>query len=337
VPPTNASSAVSWRENSVDSLFNRKNRKTDSSSYLILAGVSAIVAAGAWKFFSQPSAEKMVDVVVIREGLPAGSRLTYDAIGFREIPEKNYSERMFKSIDHLVGRFSKENLIARDPVLTSDLLPEGETPDRQIPTGYRTITLNLQADGLVDFSVRPGDHVDVIAITASAGKKYSKVVCQDVLVVAAMPKERALTDDDNPARWQKATLQADADSVETLAEAAETSKLRLVLRNPNDHAFVISNGKDERDLLPSQALVPPPQAKPLAPQAVPPPVVKAPPLAVLPPPAPPPLPTWDVEIYRGNVKSVQQFVEPQAPDLSAQPSSGGAGVPPAATTNGTEE
>jgi hypothetical protein len=123
-------------------------------------------------------------------------------------------------------------------------------------------------------------------------------------VLMAPPKEIFLSDRLR-SDMNKVTLEVLPQDAETLSQAIEDSKIRLVLRNPACRVTLALPGADVRDLLPQDAL------HEEAPNegAVAPLVPTPPPAASGDMPAPPPVPSfvqqpiqWMVDVFKGAVK-----------------------------------
>jgi Flp pilus assembly protein CpaB len=117
------------------------------------------------------------------------------------------------------------------------------------------MTLKLEEDELVDHAVSNGDLVDIIATTPGKdGKKFTKTICQNVEVLLSLPKDIVLSDRLKSFEEHKITLAVNPVDCEKLAQAADGSKLRLVLRNPASHEKWPLPGADERDVLTAAGL-----------------------------------------------------------------------------------
>jgi pilus assembly protein CpaB len=185
-----------------------------------------------------------------------------------------------------------------------------------IEPSERAITLKLDDDALVDHEIYPGDSVDVLVTSTSKDShKYTKTVGQDLRVLLCVTKEasesRTLT-----TSFNKITLAATPSQAELLAEAQETGKIKLTLRNKLARVPQSLAGVGEDDLLPASAKGPQ-VAKAPASLASLPPYANAAALAPPPPPmaqvaAPPEQPLqWIVEMFSGSQRD--QYAVPLSP------------------------
>lgn len=287
-----------------DMIYRRRSKQKTGSRVLI--GVIVLVCAFAAIKVMSADRTPMVGVVIVEENTVPGSRISMTSLKYREIPAKFASKKMFTSCELLVGRLVRYPLTAYEPIVEGDLFPNSTSFAQQVRPGNRAITIELTAVGSVDDCIGSGDHVDVVATVAKDGNKFTRTVAQDVEVICATPRNQRRGES------ARATLTVVAEDAETITEAAETGKLRLALRNPNDRSRTASDGCDIDDVLPRKART----AKVVA--AAPPPVLHAPP----PPPPPvqlpapqpipqalPPRPTWTVENFSGSKRTIQNFYD----------------------------
>lgn len=281
---------------------------------ILVAAIALLVLSGLARSFQKAPVVESVRVVAAGKDIAPGCRLGFTCLHYLNIPRNYWSPQMVTSYPDVVGRVATAYIPAGEPIVTSRLLSAGKGLSPAVNVNERAITLKLADDALVDHSICPGDRVDVIATsTASNGKKYTRTICQNLLVLLSVPKEIVLSDKLRNAEQNKITLAAAPADTEKLAQATETGRLRLVLRNPLNWAQVALSGADERDLLPHDALriEPPVSGQPLNSSLMPPP----PPPPALPAAAagkeaaalPPPPLQWIVEVFKGSHKESNAF------------------------------
>ena len=104
--------------------------------------------------------------------------------------------------------------------------------------------------GVAGFVV-PGTHVDVLVTIAridTDGKPYSKIVLQDVEVLAIDQKLEEAKEGE-PQLVQVVTVETSPQDAEKLTYAAHEGRLQLALRNPTDREIVETRSVGVADLL----------------------------------------------------------------------------------------
>jgi len=287
---------------------------------LLFVSIVLLLGAGLVRTFFKPTQVKdTIKVVAAGKDVPAGCRLGFTSLHYLEIPRRYLTPDMASSFEQIAGRVTRTFIPTGEPIVTNMLLPGKNGLSLALNTDQRAITLKLDDEALVDRSLCPGDSVDVL-VTASSkdGKKYTKTLCQQVLVLLSVPKEAFLSQALRTSDQNRVTLAVSPEQAEQLTEGSEAGKLRLVLRNRVSSDKVNLPGVDERDLLPSQALIAPEPSKP---------VVLAPAQAAFLPPPPPPmgqdrifkeatLPAknplqWVVDVFKGSRKETYAFAQNQ--------------------------
>jgi Flp pilus assembly protein CpaB len=272
---------------------------------------------GVLKSIAKPMTTRASSIVVTDRPIPAGCLITYECVHDRDIAPQYISKNMMTACDLVAGRCARNFIPAGDPIRESDLLPNGQTLAQQLSSGLRAVGFNLTPEGLANYSVHPRDRVDVIVTANKDGKAYTSTICQDILVLSATPREALLSDKPNQADANRVTLAVTQQQAEILSQAAETGKIRLAVRNPEDHKAGDAAGADERDIFPADLFVQKTVAATLVPAA--PPVATAPPLVAMNMSAPasdvklpqasalPPIHGWIVELFKGAVREEREF------------------------------
>ncbi len=98
-----------------------------------------------------------------------------------------------------------------------------------LPEGHRAVALKINTDPAVGGFVLPGSRVDVFCTERTRTGTTSRVILEDVLVVAV----ETTAPRDRPVLGITVTLAARPADVTKLALAASAGELRLVLRAPS--------------------------------------------------------------------------------------------------------
>jgi pilus assembly protein CpaB len=227
------------------------------------------------------------DVVVARVNIPVGTRIQRHHLITAKFPPNARPDGTFATPDKLVGRVAAYNILAREPVTDFKLAPEGSSGGLSaiIPEGFRAITVKVDEVVGVSGFILPGTLVDVVVVIdpppgkESAGGRISKIVLQNIKVLANGQNIDRPQNDREADRVRAVTLQVTPEQAEKLALASNEGKLQLVMRNSIDQEDARTPGANKLTLLSGErALIQPEPGslKSEQPQATPPPASTAP-------------------------------------------------------------
>ncbi|MDZ4836486.1 MAG: Flp pilus assembly protein CpaB [Candidatus Melainabacteria bacterium] len=260
--PTVVTSEVSsiFRERSNANLGQPK-RKTNPGSIVIVVAVILLVVIGAVRMFTtKPDVKTTATVVGAGTDLAPGSRIHYSSLHYVEVPQKYLTSKMIVSNEQIVGSVLKHFVPQGEPITADDIFPGKNALSNNIETHERAITLRLEPEALVDNLLAPDDMVDVIATTTKDGKHFSKTICQNARVLLTVPREALESRTLRVADGHRVTVAAGPKEAELISHAAETGKIRLVLRSRLSRKVASLTGVGDDDLLPAKALLPVPTA-----------------------------------------------------------------------------
>jgi pilus assembly protein CpaB len=295
----------------------------------VVFGLLAAVSVSRYLSDAQANTRNMNNVVVAKVDIPLGTKVAAEQLSTVQFPSNAIPEGTFDNAEKLVGRVTVTNVAAREPVTDFKLAPEGSAGGLSavIPAGYRAMTVKVDdVIGVAGF-LQPGTMVDVLTVieqpgTMVSGNPISKIVLQNVKVLASGQNLDKPKDDRESDVVKAVTLQVTPDQAEKLALASTEGKLRLVLRNGIDQDDEQTQGADKKSLLTGErATTPPPPGSLKSEQTPPPPapVRRAPrpqprvsqaapaPAAEAPKPQPAPPPRPNVEMIQGTKKSNVEF------------------------------
>jgi pilus assembly protein CpaB len=292
----------------------------------VVFGLVAAVSVSRYLSSAQAYTRNLNTVVIAKADIPAGTKIAADQIETVQYPQNAMPNGVFDVPDKLVGRVAVIQIAAREPVTDYKLAPEGSAGGLSavIPEGYRAMTVKV--DDVVGISgfIMPGALVDVVVVinpTEQQQNPISKIVLQNIKVLANGQNIDRPKDDREPESVKAVTLQVTPDQAEKLALAATEGKLQLVMRNSTDQGDEQTQGVDKRVLLGGEHAAPVPdpgsmkseQPKPPAPivmrrsqhfGSVREEIKPAPQAAA---PAPPPPPRASVEVIEGAKKRSVDF------------------------------
>ncbi len=156
----------------------------------------------------------------------------------------------------LAGRVLISPVKAREPILDSKLAPTNITAGgvaAVVSPKKRAVAVKVdKVIGVAGF-VHPGNRVDVL-VTISTQKitePITKVVLENILVLAAGPEIEKKGKDEKPTQVDVITLEVTPEEAEKLALSATEGKLQLALRNFTDTDDVLTKGINIPSLLAS--------------------------------------------------------------------------------------
>jgi pilus assembly protein CpaB len=250
-------------------------------------------------------------VVVARANITERRVVRGDLLEVRQLPADAVHPQAARRIEDVVNRVAIAAIFADEQVLVSKLAPAGVNVGLSyvMPKNKRAMTIGVnEVVGVAGF-VFPGDRVDVVGTVRIKDENFTKIVLQDVEVLAIAQKVEQKPGEE-PRVTTSATLALDPQQAEALAQIDNSGKLRLALRPYGATERVQTAGMTldaalGRRAAPSQAAAgPPPAARKATAPARP---ARRP--AVVPPPPLPSTMTRSVEIWRATQRSMVEFRE----------------------------
>jgi pilus assembly protein CpaB len=201
-------------------------------------------------------------VVVAAADLDIGAELGRDDIKVIDWPATSVPEAAIGNPDDVIGRGLIMSVIQNEPILPMKLASKeaGSGLPPAIPPGLRAVSVRVNEVIGVAGYVLPGTHVDVVATVSpdhKQGDMTSKVILNNVLVLAAGTKIDRDTDKNKPMPVSVVTLLVDPEEAERLTLAASEGKIQLALRNPLDLATPSTRGIRPAALLGAAPIVHP--------------------------------------------------------------------------------
>jgi pilus assembly protein CpaB len=201
-------------------------------------------------------------VVVAAADLDIGAELGRDDIKVIDWPATSVPEAAIGNPDDVIGRGLIMSVIQNEPILPMKLASKeaGAGLPPAIPPGLRAVSVRVNEVIGVAGYVLPGTHVDVVATVSpdhKQGDMTSKVILNNVLVLAAGTKIDRDTDKNKPMPVSVVTLLVDPEEAERLTLAASEGKIQLALRNPLDLATPSTRGIRPAALLGAAPIVHP--------------------------------------------------------------------------------
>ena len=282
----------------------------------VLCGLFAVLLVTRYLASVQDYAKDLNDIVVAKTEIPLGTKISAEQLGLLPMPNASAPEGAFRKLEDAVGRVAVIPIGVREPITELKLAREGMGAGlgAVIPEGYRAMTVKVDEIVGVSGFVMPGSYVDVVAVivpvntTAAAKGPISKIVLQNIKVLASGAKIDSPGDQREPTSVNAVTLLVTPEQAEKLVLAANESKLQLVMRHYGDQEDTRTSGANKDSLLDGESVQPlpgPPAQKPVESQPAPkakPRIKRSTVVAQRddkPAPAPPPVSRNSIELIEG--------------------------------------
>src|SRR6476620_2174053 len=197
-------------------------------------------------------------VVVPTADLGWGTKLTPEMFQLIEYPKGSLPEGHFTNVDGLNERVLLVDLKRNELLLESKLAPlDGKTGGVTAVTDPNKRAMSVKVDDVIGVAgfIKPADRVDVMVTIEpepnKQGHTISKMILENVKVLAAGTQMERKGKDEEPKPVQVITVEVDVEEAEKLALASNQGKLRLALRNPLNSERVLTKGANVGALLSS--------------------------------------------------------------------------------------
>jgi pilus assembly protein CpaB len=233
----------------------------------VLCGILGVTLVTRYLASVQAYTKDLNNVVVAKTEIPLGAKIVVEQLALMPIPNGSAPEGVFRKLEDAVGRVAVTPIGVREPITNIKLAPAGVGAGLQavIPEGYRALTVKV--DDIVGVSgfVMPGSFVDVVAVilpvaaNAASQGPISKIVLQNIKVLASGAKIDSPQDQRQPTDVKAVTLLVTPEQAEKLVLAANEGKLQLVMRNYSDQEDSQTKGANKSSLLSGNTYVPQPE------------------------------------------------------------------------------
>ncbi|MBX3303485.1 MAG: Flp pilus assembly protein CpaB [Nitrospira sp.] len=201
---------------------------------------------------------KNVQVLVANADIPWGTKLTPEMVLMQEVPPGAIPEGHFTTMEAIKDRVLLADVKRNEMVLESKLAPIGTTGGGVAAvTDVNKRAMSVKVDDVIGVAgfIKPADRVDVMVTiepeTGKHGSSISKMILENVKVLAAGTQMERKGKDEEPKPVQVITVEVDVEEAEKLALASTQGRLRLALRNPLNSERVLTKGANVGALLSS--------------------------------------------------------------------------------------
>lgn len=271
----------------------------------VSAGMALIVSAIFYQIAVRDRGDpveqvSLQEVIVAARELNIGAIIDVADMRAEMWPSSKIPDDAFREMDEVVGRVPINKILADEPVVSRRLADRGSgfglAP--KVPPGMRAMSVRVNDVIGVSGFVLPEARVDVLVTGLPRGQESSgqmtKTILGNVRVISA--GENLEPDaSGKPQRVTVVTLLVTPHQAELLTLAGSQGRLQLVLRNSSDKEVEDTDGVREPEIFRAKTEMPKPPAK------------RRPRPRTIARVAPPPPPPVQIEIIRGNQRSMQAF------------------------------
>ncbi|GAB6157734.1 Flp pilus assembly protein CpaB [Desulfotomaculum varum] len=182
-------------------------------------------------------------VVVPRQAIGPKTMITEQMLRVKDIPVELIQPGTAMEINEVAGKIARTELYPEEPILLSRLHKDNDTSgglSLSIPEGQRALTVAVDDVSGVAGLLRPGDHVDVLVTFDYEPEKntLTSLLLQNISVLAVGQSMDSVQKGDKKVNAQTVTLAVKPEQAPPLTLAAESGKIRLMLRSPKDAGTV---------------------------------------------------------------------------------------------------
>ena len=221
---------------------------------LIVAIGTALAARSMFAGASAPQAEAAPvpqgpKVLVAKRGLPVGTIITADAVGYQLWPQEMVQDAYFvdgeADMTKLLGTVVRHPITAGEPVTQGSLVSPGDRGflAAALGPGQRAVTISVSQQGGVAGFVFPGDRVDLVLTQSVQGGdgpnlQAAETILRNLRVLATDQSTESTTDETGKTvvrNFRTVTLEVTPRIAEKIAVAEKIGELSLALRSIADN------------------------------------------------------------------------------------------------------
>ncbi|WP_368648500.1 Flp pilus assembly protein CpaB [Castellaniella ginsengisoli] len=203
---------------------------------LLAAGALAMHVRERERQIEARSHLEMVERIVAARDLPAGTRLTPDALAVRRFPARwvNGDTLPLDRLGELDGRVLGAAVRAGDALALAHTVRPQPAFSAHLAPGRRAITLPVDQVNALSGLLQPGDLIDLYVSFDHRRKRLTAPLLQGVLVLATGRETRSTEAGAGETSYSTVTLDAAPEDVVKLVAARQAGTLTAILRHPGD-------------------------------------------------------------------------------------------------------
>ncbi len=238
------------------------------------------------------------ELVVAKEDLGMGSEIRRENLLVRDYPAEAYPQGAFADIEDVIDRSVISPILANEPILAGRVTEKGAGVGLapMIPEGKRAVAVAINQVSGVSGYINPGSEVDILLTGQPRGtdEQLTTTVLENVTVLSTGHRLE-MDPNGKPQNVPVINMLLTPEESELITLATGSGRIQLILRNPMDEEVTADKrtGTRQRDLWVNVKRNAPPRPRRRTKRAAP-----------VPPPPPPPA---QVEMIRGNRRTVERI------------------------------
>ncbi len=206
--------------------------------------------------------ETMVKIVVPKNDLRQGQRITANLLSIREVPARYAHDNALtgESYSNAIGQRLRTDVGEGKAILWAHL-EGGDTAtfSNSLIQGNRALTVPVDEINSISGFLQPSDNIDLFLTDRRGGEKQIYPIMQNLHVLATGIKTEVDKSGQPTGRtYNTITVQVTPDNAKRIVLAQSVGKLTATLRNPDDVAKIDSTPLTAADLRGEKKVVPKP-------------------------------------------------------------------------------
>ncbi len=196
-------------------------------------------------------------IFVALEDIALGEPLSAPMLRLEPWPKGKIPNEALTKIEDIEGRRARTKLYAGEPILDNKLFSKGDRlggVSPMIPKGYRVVSVKVDLVSSSGSLIRPADRVDVLVhLRRNPGvgilATSTRTILQDVKVFAVNDVVELDTEKGGKSIAAKTiSLLVVLEDAEKVILASQLGRIQLVMRSPDDDAYIVTNGTSAAEL-----------------------------------------------------------------------------------------
>jgi pilus assembly protein CpaB len=203
---------------------------------------------------SGPAAET-VPIYVAKTDINLGDKITEELLNLQDWPKGKVPPGAIGELDKLTDRYPRTKIYQGEPLLDAKLLEADarDNPAQQVPSGFRVVSVQVNAHTGGAGLLRPGDRVDVqLFVKRSSqtgiGATKAKTILREIRVFAVDQAFRRTVSGEDASPARTVSLVVTPEQADKLTLATKLGEINLIIRNPDDETNPESDGASISDL-----------------------------------------------------------------------------------------
>lgn len=196
-------------------------------------------------------------IIVAAANIESRKLITEEMLKTIEVPLDSYTPNFINSKEEIVGKYTKESIIAGEGIISDRLMAENKIDlTLRVPANKRAITIAVDQFSGVSDLIKPGDYVDIYVTVENVKQggtiqeDMTKLLLQKIEVLA-IGKEQFRSDNvrvETPSLYS-VTLALDVEEGEKVILGESIGNIKLALRPLEENSIKNTKGAIKENLV----------------------------------------------------------------------------------------